>query len=62
MGKELGTSEIGEILRKEAVRRLLKILPRSTTADIERASKFLEWAIEIRAGCRNQRNAARKRQ
>jgi hypothetical protein len=59
MGEELGT---GEIMRKEVVGNLLRVLPRSTTADIQRATQFLEWAFDIRIGCRKQRNASRKRQ
>jgi len=59
MGEELGT---GEIMRKEVVGNLLRVLPRSTTGDIQRATQFLEWAFDVRAGCRKQRSAARKKQ
>jgi len=49
-------------MRKEVVGNLLRVLPRSTTGDIQRATQFLEWAFDVRAGCRKQRSAARKRQ
>lgn len=63
MGHELGTSQVdGELMRKQVVGNLLKALPRATTADIQRATRFLEWAFDVRAGCRKQRSAARRRQ
>lgn len=42
--------------------RLGKVLARSKVSDIERACLFLEWAVEVRSGCREQRNAAKAAQ
>lgn len=42
--------------------RLGKVLARSKVSDIERACLFLEWAVEVRSGCREQRNAAKASQ
>ena len=37
-------------------------IARATTADLERAARFLERAREVRSGCRKQRTQARKNQ
>lgn len=42
--------------------RLYAAIRRSTTADIQRAAMFLEWAYEVRKGCAKQRAGARKAQ
>jgi len=42
--------------------RLLRAVARATTADLQRAAMFLEWAWDVRAGCTKQRGRARKRQ
>jgi hypothetical protein len=42
--------------------RLGKAVARSTTADLQRACDFLEWAVEVRRGCAKQRGAARAAQ
>jgi len=42
--------------------RLLRAVARATTADLQRAAMFLEWAWDVRAGCTKQRGKARKRQ
>jgi hypothetical protein len=42
--------------------RLGKLVARSKVADIHRACDFLEWAIDVRKGCKAQRSQARSAQ
>lgn len=53
---------IADSARKEIMGRLLRAVARATTADLQRAAMFLEWAWDVRAGCTKQRGKARKRQ
>jgi hypothetical protein len=53
---------IADSARKEIMGRLLRAVARATTADLQRAAMFLEWAWDVRAGCTKQRGRARKRQ
>jgi len=53
---------IADFARKEIMGRLLRAVARATTADLQRAAMFLEWAWVVRAGCTKQRSKARKRQ
>jgi len=53
---------IADSARKEIMGRLLRAVARATTADLQRAAMFLEWAWDVRAGCIKQRGRARKRQ
>lgn len=48
--------------RQLVMMRLGKVLVRSKVSDIERACMFLEWAVQVRSGCREQRNAAKAAQ
>lgn len=53
---------IADSARKKIMGRLLRAVARATTADLQRAAMFLEWAWDVRAGCTKQRGRARKRQ
>lgn len=46
--------------RYEVVRWLQAEVVRATTADLQRAAEFLEFARETRLGCREQRRGKRK--
>ena len=37
-------------------------IKQATTADLQRAAQFLEWAREVRKGCAKQRGRARRDQ
>ncbi len=39
---------------------LNKEICRATTADLQRAAQFLEFARETRSGCKKQRSASRR--
>lgn len=53
---------MGKTGREIELERLYAAIRRAKTADLHRAAAFLEWAYEVRRGCRVQRNAARKAQ
>lgn len=42
--------------------RLGKLVAHSKVSDIHRACDFLEWAIDVRRGCRQQRTRSRAAQ
>jgi hypothetical protein len=42
--------------------RLYAAMRKATTADLQRAAMFLEWAWDVRQGCSKQRNLARTAQ
>jgi hypothetical protein len=48
--------------REIIMERLYAAIRRATTADLQRAAMFLEWAYEIRLGSKRQRTAARQAQ
>jgi hypothetical protein len=48
--------------RELVLERLYAAVRRATTADLQRAAMFLEWAYEVRRGCSKQRSGARKAQ
>ena len=53
---------MGKTGRELVMERLYAALRRSTTADIQRAAMFLEWANDVRKGCSKQRANARRAQ
>jgi hypothetical protein len=48
--------------RELVMERLYAVIRRSTTADIQRAAMFLEWAYDVRKGCSRDRARARRAQ
>lgn len=48
--------------REIVLERLHAAMRRATTADLQRAAMFLEWAWDVRRGCSRQRSGARKAQ
>jgi hypothetical protein len=48
--------------REIVMERLYAAIRRATTADLQRAAMFLEWAYEVRLGSKRQRAAARQAQ
>jgi hypothetical protein len=48
--------------REIIMERLYAAIRRATTADLQRAAIFLEWAYEVRLGSKRQRAAARQAQ
>lgn len=48
--------------RQIVMQRLGKAVARATTADLQRAAQFLEWAYQVRKGCAQQRAGARRAQ
>lgn len=48
--------------RQVAMVRLTRAIAKSSAADLMRAADFLDWAYEVRRGCREQRRQARQRQ
>lgn len=48
--------------RQIVMQRLGRAVARSTTADLQRAAQFLEWAAQVRRGCSQQRAASRQAQ
>lgn len=47
--------------RREVVRWLQEEVIRATTADLQRAAEFLEFARDVRRGCKVERRAKRRR-
>lgn len=47
--------------RQEVVRWLQEEVIRATTADLQRAAEFLEFARDVRQGCKRDRRAKRRR-
>lgn len=45
--------------RQIVMERLGEAIRRATTADLQRAAMFLEWAWDVRRGCSKQRRQAR---
>lgn len=52
----------GKTGREIILERLYAAIRRAKTADLHRAADFLEWAFQVRKGCRAQRSGARKAQ
>ncbi len=48
--------------REITLERLYAAIRRAKTADLHRAADFLEWAFQVRKGCRVQRTGARRAQ
>lgn len=48
--------------RQIIMERLYVAIRKATTADLQRAAIFLEWAFDVRKGCSRQRMAARQAQ
>lgn len=48
--------------REIVMERLMRVVRLSTTADLQRAAEFLEFAREVRGGCSKQRGMARRAQ
>ena len=48
--------------RDIVLERLHAAMRRATTADLQRAAMFLEWAWDVRRGCTKQRKTARTAQ
>lgn len=48
--------------REIILERLYAAIRRAKTADLHRAADFLEWAYQVRLGCRGQRTQARRNQ
>jgi hypothetical protein len=48
--------------REIIMERLYAAIRRATTADLQRAAMFLEWAYEVRLGSKRQRALARQAQ
>jgi hypothetical protein len=48
--------------RQIIMERLYAAIRKATTADLQRAAMFLEWAFDVRKGCARQRAAARQAQ
>jgi len=48
--------------REIIMERLNAAIRRAKTADLHRAAAFLEWAYDIRKGCRKQRTSSRQAQ
>jgi hypothetical protein len=48
--------------RDIVLERLHAAMRRATTADLQRAAMFLEWAWDVRRGCSRQRSASRNNQ
>lgn len=48
--------------REIILERLYAAIRRATTADLQRAAMFLEWAYDVRKGCARNRMAARQAQ
>ena len=63
---ELPRKKIGDRVsrtgREIVLERLHAAMRRATTADLQRAALFLEWAWDVRRGCSRQRAGARKAQ
>jgi hypothetical protein len=53
---------MGKTGREIVLERLYAAIRQATTADLQRAAMFLEWAFEVRRGCSKQRTGARKAQ
>jgi hypothetical protein len=53
---------MGQTGREIVLERLYAAVRQAKTADLHRAAAFLEWAFEIRKGCKKQRTGARKEQ
>ena len=53
---------MGKTGREIILERLYAAMRRATTADLQRAAMFLEWAYDVRKGCKRQRMAARQAQ
>lgn len=48
--------------REITLERLYAAIRQAKTADLHRAADFLEWAFQVRKGCRQQRTGARNAQ
>jgi len=55
-------SVINRTGRQIVMERLQLAIRSATTADLQRAAQFLEFAQEVRSGCTKQRTGARKAQ
>ena len=53
---------VGLTGRQLVVSWLHEEIKQATTADLQRAAQFLEWARDVRKGCAKQRGKARRSQ
>lgn len=49
-------------VRNQVVARLVRAMSKATTGDLQRAAEFLEFAWDVRKGCREQRGKSRRAQ